>query len=253
MKAWLSHPYRITGRLFRLGGVFAVAGLDFACCCAFRSRTALPAARALWLQRTARRFLPVFGLESQISGPIPSRGLLVCNHLSYLDIIVLAARAPAVFVAKSEVKYWPVFGWFATLAGTIYINRQKRTQVGQFADEIETVLNRGALVILFPEGTSSGGQTVLPFKSALLEPATRRAYPLSAGSIEYKLDDGNAAEEVCYWKDMTLLPHLVNLLSKRTLRVSVRFAPFREGGADRKELARQLYDAVVKLRTPVAA
>jgi 1-acyl-sn-glycerol-3-phosphate acyltransferase len=253
MKAWLRRPFRVTSRLLWLGGVFALGGLDFLCSCALRPEDALPARRALWLQRTARRFLRVFGLEPQITGAIPSSGLLACNHLGYLDILVLAAGAPAVFVAKEEVKHWPVFGWFARLAGTIFVNRQKRTQVGQFSGQIETVLNRGALVILFPEGTSSGGRTVLPFKSALLEAAAGRAHPLSAGLIQYELDEGDVAEEVCYWKDMTLVPHLVNLLSKRGLRVSVRFAQLRGGSADRKELARQLYDLIVALKPPVAA
>jgi 1-acyl-sn-glycerol-3-phosphate acyltransferase len=248
MKAWLHHPLRVTGRLLWLGGVFAFGALDYAGACAFRSKEALPAARAVWLRRTARRFLRVFGLEPQISGAIPSSGLLVCNHLSYLDILVLAAGAPAVFVAKSEVKYWPVFGWFASLAGTIFVNREKRTRAGEFADEIQTALDRGALVILFPEGTSSDGRTVLPFKSALLEPAARRTHPLAAGWIRYELDGGDVAEEVCYWKDMTLVPHLVNLLSKRGLRAGVRFAQLRAGGANRKELARQLHDEVVRLK-----
>lgn len=252
MKAWFNHPLRVTARLLWLGGEFAIAGLSFVYSCAFRSKEALPAARAAWLQRSARRFLPIFGIELQFSGTIPAGGLLVCNHLSYLDILVLASCTPAVFVAKREVKYWPILGWFASLAGTIFVNREKRTQVGQFTDEIQTALNRGLLVVLFPEGTSSGGQTVLPFKSSLLEPATRQTHALSAGLIQYDLDDGDAAEEVCYWKDMTLVPHLVNLLSKRGVRASLRLNQLREGSADRKELARQLHTEVVRLRESVA-
>jgi 1-acyl-sn-glycerol-3-phosphate acyltransferase len=252
MKALLAHPLRVTGRLLWLACEFALAGLGHVCLCAFRSNDAVPAARASWLQRSSRRALRIFGLKPQVSGTIPSSGLLVCNHLSYLDILVLAACAPAVFVAKCEVKHWPLFGWFARLAGTIFVNREKRTQVGRLTDEIETVLNRGVLVILFPEGTSSGGQTVLPFKSSLLEPAARQTHPLSAGLIQYDLDDGDVAEEVCYWKDMTLVPHLVNLLSKRRVRASVRFAQLREGSADRKQLARQLHAEVVRLKECVA-
>jgi 1-acyl-sn-glycerol-3-phosphate acyltransferase len=229
-----------------------LAGLSYVCWCVFRSNETFPAARATWLHHSSRRALRIFGLEPQVSGTIPSSGLLVCNHLSYLDILVLAACAPAVFVAKREVKHWPVFGWFAILAGTIFVNREKRTQVGRLTDEIEAVLNRGVLVILFPEGTSSGGQTVLPFKSSLLEPAARQSHSLSAGLIRYALDDGDVAEEVCYWKDMTLVPHLINLLSKRQVRASVRFTQLREGSADRKQLARQLHAEVVRLKEAVA-
>jgi 1-acyl-sn-glycerol-3-phosphate acyltransferase len=253
MKAWLKHPLRVTGRLLWLAGEFAFAGLSYLCSCAFRPPKALPAARALWLQHSARRFMRIFGLTAEVSGDVPNDGLLVCNHLSYLDILVLGSCAPAVFVAKRDVKHWPVFGWFARLAGTIFVHREKRMQAGRFVDELETVLNRGMLVILFPEGTSSDGRTVLPFKSSLLEPAVRQPHPLSAGLIQYELDDGDTAGEVCYWKDMTLVPHLINLLSKRGVRASVRFTQLREGGTDRKQLARQLHAEVMKLKERATA
>jgi len=174
--------------------------------------------------------------------------LLISNHLSYLDILVLAAQTPAVFVAKREVKSWPVFGWFARLAGTLFVHREKRMQVAQATADLEASLDSGALVVLFPEGTSSDGQTVLPFKSALLAPATRRWQRLFAGFIRYELDDGDAGEGICYWKDMTLLPHLINLLSKRAPRVFVRFSQFRQPATDRKELARQLHSEVLRLK-----
>jgi 1-acyl-sn-glycerol-3-phosphate acyltransferase len=248
MKACLKHPLRVTGRLFWLGGELLLAAASIGILCAFRSKVSELDVRASWMQRSSRRLMQVFGVEPEVTGPIPSSGLLVCNHLSYLDVLVLAALAPSVFVAKHEVKHWPVFGWFARRAGTVFVRREKRTQTKQVTDQIETVLSRGVLVILFPEGTSSGGKTVLPFKSSLLEPATRQMHPLSAGLIRYELDDGDAGEEVCYWKDMTLVPHLINLLSKRTVRTSLSFAQLREGSSNRKELARQLHSAVLKLR-----
>ena len=173
---------------------------------------------------------------------------MVCNHLSYLDILVLSALTPVVFVAKNEVKNWPVFGWFARLAGTVFVRREKRAGAGQAVDEMKTVLGSGVTVVLFPEGTSSDGQTVLPFKSSLLEPAMRQKQQLSAGFIRYELDDGDVAEEVCYWKDMTLFPHLINLLGKRGIRASVCFAEAQGGARNRKELAQQLHATVVELK-----
>jgi 1-acyl-sn-glycerol-3-phosphate acyltransferase len=179
--------------------------------------------------------------------------LLVCNHLSYLDVLVLAALTPSLFVAKSEVRQWPVFGWFARLAGSIFVNRSKPSQAACSADEIAVALRDDALVVLFPEGTSSGGETVLPFKSSLLEPATRHVHTLTAGLIAYQLNDGEVSEEVCYWKDMTLVPHLINLLSKRAIRASVSFTELRQGSANRKKLARQLHSEVLRLKEPSAA
>jgi 1-acyl-sn-glycerol-3-phosphate acyltransferase len=105
------------------------------------------------------------------------------------------------------------------------------------------------LVVLFPEGTSSGGETILPFKSSLLEPAAHHLHALTAGLISYELADGNVSEEVCYWKDMTLLPHVLNFLSKRTLQAFVRFTEAPPETTDRKVLARQLHAEVVRLKT----
>src|SRR5258708_19447854 len=146
---------------------------------------------AAWLQSSSRCLLRVFRVETQFTGNIPSRGLLVCNHLSYLDIRALAALAPCVFVAKQEVKHWPVFGWFAKLAGTVFVHREQRAQTGQTVHKIGTALQTGALVVLFPEGTSSDGRTVLPFKSSLLEPVVPQAHLLSPGLFHYKLPDAN--------------------------------------------------------------
>ncbi len=251
MTAWLKHPLRVTGRLLWLAAEFVLAALSFVRRCSFCPKHSLPAARASWLQQHCRRALRVIHVESHVAGPIPSNGLLVCNHLSYLDILALVALTPAVFVSKHEVKHWPVFGWFARLAGTIFVHRGKRAATGRVTRVIEETLRSGVLVILFPEGTSSGGQTVMPFKSSLLEPATSRNFPVSVGCIRYELDDGDPGEEICYWRDMTLVPHVINLLSKRVIRFSVRFAPLREGSADRKELARQLHSEVLKLKAAI--
>ena len=231
-----------------LAGEFALAGLDYIRRCAFRPASRLPSARAIWLQHCSRRILQVIQVETKVSGPIPSRGLLVSNHLSYLDILVLSALTPAIFVSKHEVKNWPIFGWFANLAGTIYVRRERRTDTGRVTRQIEEALGNNVLVILFPEGTSSSGETVLPFKSSLLEPAAQQTHSLSVGLIAYELDDGDPVEEICYWRDMTLVPHLINLLSKRSVRACVRFASVHDGSTDRKELARQLQAEVLKLK-----
>jgi 1-acyl-sn-glycerol-3-phosphate acyltransferase len=248
VNAFFTHPLRVTGRLFWLGSELLLAALNYGLRCAFCAPDSLPPARAAWLQNSSRRVLRVFRIETQSGGHIPSSGLLVCNHLSYLDILVLAALTPCVFVAKSEVKSWPVFGWFAKLAGTVFVHREQRTRAAFTVKEIENALQNDSLLVLFPEGTSSDGQTVLPFKSSLLEPATRQAHQLSAALIQYALDDGDVGEEVCYWKDMTLVPHLVNLCSKRNVQATVHFNQLRHGSSDRKQLARQLHAEVLRLK-----
>jgi 1-acyl-sn-glycerol-3-phosphate acyltransferase len=247
MTALWRHPVRVIGRLLWFIAELMLAALNYPRWCGF-SGNCSGATRAAWLQHTSRRILRIFKTKIQTSGDVPRSGLLVSNHLSYVDILVIATITPAIFVAKREVKGWPVFGWFAKMGGTVFVDRERRTRVGRTTNEIQSAIDEGALVVLFPEGTSSNGETVLPFKSSLLEPAARQTHSLFAGLIQYQLEDGDVGEEICYWKDMTLVPHLINLLSKRTIRASVRFTQLRESSTDRKELARQLHSEILRLK-----
>jgi len=248
MQGLRRHPLRVIARLVRLAVAIFVSLLDYLFRCAFRRSDNRPMIRARWLQRASRRTLRLFQFETQVAGPVPAHGLLISNHLSYLDVLVLSSITPAVFVSKHDVKYWPVFGQFAVLAGTVFVDRARRFQVGQTNDEITTALNQGALVVLFPEGTSTNGQTLLPFKSSLLEPATNPAWPLAVGWIHYEIEDGDASEEVCYWGNHTFFPHMLNLLSKRRVRATVRFGQFAERNGDRKELAQRLREKILALK-----
>lgn len=247
------HPLRVIARLGRLGGAIFISLLDYVFCCVFRRSDAKLTARALWLHRATARTLRFLQVKPRAAGPIPSRGLLISNHLSYLDVLVISSLTPAVFVSKHGVKSWPVFGQFAVLAGTVFVNRQRRFQVRDINAEITNALRQGALVVLFPEGTSTNGQTLLPFKSSLLEPATHPAWPLMVGRIHYEIDDGDASNEVCYWGDHIFFPHMLNLLSKRQVRAAVRFGQFSERNSNRKELAQQLREAILALEAKVRA
>ncbi|MGC3957107.1 MAG: 1-acyl-sn-glycerol-3-phosphate acyltransferase [Verrucomicrobiota bacterium] len=201
-------------------------------------------ARSRWLQWCSRRTLRVFAVHTEHTGMPPQTGLLVSNHLSYLDILVLVSLTPAVFVSKAEVKNWPVFGWFARLAGTLFVDRTKRSDVSRMNALIESSLATGNVLVLFPEGTSWNGSEILPFKSSLLEPIVGAKYPLAVGHLSYKLDDGDAANDVCYWGDATFFPHLVKLMTKNHVRARVCFAPVPQPAKDRKELAHQLHTAI---------
>ena len=221
---------------------------DYFCTAAFAPEKTRRLARAAWLSRSSRRHLKIFGYSSTVSGGIPASGLLISNHLSYLDILAISATTPAVFVSKADVRRWPLFGWFAAIAGTVFVERERRTHVGEVNREIEVALAAGALVVVFPEGTSSDGRAVLPFRTSLLEPAARGGHDISVGWIHYDLEDGNAGAEVCYWGDHAFVPHLVNLMGKRRVRATLRFGQFQRATGDRKELAKQLHAAVVALQ-----
>jgi lyso-ornithine lipid O-acyltransferase len=243
----LTRSFRLCFRFVWLSAELLLAAFAYFPAVLLRSADCRSRGRARWLQQGSRRVLRVLNVEIDAQGLIPTSGLLVCNHLSYLDVLVLGALAPAVFVAKREVKLWPLFGWFASLAGTVFVNRERRSQAGPAAQEIKAVLERGQLIVLFPEGTSSDGKTVLPFKSSLLEPATKANWLLSAGALTYELEEGDVAEEVCYWKDMTFLPHLLNLLTKRRVLANVGLVQVDRTTICRKALARQLHTLVSQL------
>jgi len=242
----------VAARSLWLAGEVVLALIRFVALIAAHAGVPDRTARARWLQHVCRRALRVFHVHLRVTGPVPCSGLLVCNHLSYLDILVLGAITPCVFVSKCEVRRWPVFGWFASLAGTLFLRRDKRSDVARMIREMRRTLDTGALVVLFPEGTTSGGHEVLPFKSSLFEAGTQQPHGLSVGFIEYALNDGSVAEEVCYWRDMTLAPHLINLLGKRSLEARLRFTELQQASPDRKQLARQLHSEVVRLKQAFA-
>jgi len=180
---------------------------------------------------------------------MPRSGLLVCNHLSYLDIIVLSSITPCVFVAKANVAAWPLFGWLTRAAGAIFVDRRRKLSAAAAIDEMRAAMAEGALVVLFPEGTSSDGSGILPFKSALLQPALDLGCNITAAAIDYSLSRGSVADEICYWRDMTLVPHLLNLFTKPVIKSKLVVAPFLFRCSDRKGIARTLREQIVAMRS----
>jgi 1-acyl-sn-glycerol-3-phosphate acyltransferase len=199
------------------------------------------------LHRWSRRTLPRMGIAIDVTGSPTSGGLIASNHLSYLDILVYCAIAPCAFVSKSEVRGWPAVGWIATLAGTVYVDRSVRSETRTVQPEMQAALAGGLRLFLFPEGTSSDGSRVRRFHSSLFQPAIDLKAPVSAASIAYAVPDGNAGTEACYWGEMTLFPHLINLLSKHSVTATVRFSRDSFRFTDRKQAAQQMHQEVERL------
>lgn len=250
---WARRVSRVIIRVPWLAGEIALAVMRYGFG-RIQSRYNSPAlARARWLQQVSRRMLRVFGVEVTVHGDLPASGLVVGNHLSYLDILVMASVTPAVFVAKADVSAWPVLGRLARLAGTVFVRRERRVDVARVNREIQAAVAAGLPVVLFPEGTSSDGASVLPFKSSLLEAGIAQEVTLSVACLRYALPDGDAAEEVCYWRDMTLVPHLLNLLSRASVTATIAFDRFQGERAGRKKLAHQLRAEVLRLQQTTAS
>jgi 1-acyl-sn-glycerol-3-phosphate acyltransferase len=223
-----------TGALLALGAVV----LAFAPRSRRRFRT--------WLfQAASRSFVALLRIEVKVSGPPPRPPfLLVSNHLSYVDIIVLGSRLPARFVAKAEVRRWPLLGPICRGIGTIFIDRSDRRDIPRVLAEIEAALARGEGVILFPEGTSSSGEEVRAFRSPLLALPARLGLPVHAAALGYR------PPEVCWWGATALVPHLVGLFRLPRIEATIDFAPEPAVEADRKRLAERLREMVVERLGP---
>jgi 1-acyl-sn-glycerol-3-phosphate acyltransferase len=196
-----------------------------------------------WARASAR----VLGMRIEREGEIPEGpALLVSNHLSYVDIVLIASQLPCVFVSKSEVGSWPVLGRLARWMQTLFVDRTLRRDVHRVAQEIRGRLDRGQTVVFFPEGTSSEGAGVLDFHSSLLAPAAQEGWPVQYAAVHYVTppDAPPAAETVCWWGDMDFGPHLLGLLAVPSFRARIAFGHEPVRDPDRKSLARRLHRQV---------
>jgi 1-acyl-sn-glycerol-3-phosphate acyltransferase len=196
--------------------------------------------RRWFVRQWSRCALRIIGGRREVSGPIPPAPcVLVSNHLGYADIVVLGSCLETLFVSKSEVRSWPLIGWGAAYFGTIFLDRQSRRAIPSVNAEIQSALDAGDRVLFFPEGTSTGGEGILPFKSSLLEPAARSGYPVFCAAVQYSTCPGDppASQSVCWWGDMEFTPHLLGLLRLSQFRAQVVFHPEPHVGEGRKELA----------------
>lgn len=203
--------------------------------------------RAAWLHECCRAALSRLNVEIVVQGEVPPSGLITANHLSYLDIMVLSAVTDCAFVAKSQVRHWPVFGWMATMSGTVYVDRDRPLATADVNEAVAAVLREGIRVVMFPESTSTDGSHVLPFRSSLFGSAVAERQLITPAFLIYQTADGNVATDVCYWGDMTFVPHLMRMLSLRHISTEVRFGPSSGDLIDRKAAATQMHSAVVAL------
>jgi 1-acyl-sn-glycerol-3-phosphate acyltransferase len=200
---------------------------------------------AEWLHESCARGLAAINLQVLTTGQLPSRGMIVSNHLSYLDILVFSAAMPCVFVSKAEVEGWAIIGRYARWAGTVFVRRHDRP-AARANISVADSMHSGVPVMLFPEGTTTDGHRVLRFHSTMLQPAIDASATVTPCAITYELDNGDS-QEVCWWGDVALLPHLWNLLGKKAVRARIAFGEPLPAGSDRKQLSHVLRHQVVLL------
>ncbi len=197
------------------------------------------------LPHTYHRFVArLFGIRIRVIGAPAPGMLLLANHTSWLDIVIFSAVAPLSFVAKAEVGSWPFFGTLARLQRTVFVERARRSETAATRDVIRERLMAGDTLVLFPEGTSSDGNKVLPFKSALLSAAESDSGHVTGQPVStaytgiHGIPMGRENRPLFAWYgDMDLVPHLWEALKAGPLDVVMEFHP-PLAVADRKELAK---------------
>ena len=198
-------------------------------------------------QFVCRAAFVLMGIRYTTEGaPMQGAGAVVANHASWLDIFALNARKRIYFVSKSEVAGWPGIGWLARATGTVFIRRDRgelTAQIGVFRNRLAA----GHKLLFFPEGTSTDGRQVLPFKPALFaaffDPALREILQMQAVSVVYFAPDGADPRFYGWWGDMSFGPHLLaTLAASRQGRVHVVYHPpvSVSAFADRKALAKAM-------------
>jgi 1-acyl-sn-glycerol-3-phosphate acyltransferase len=213
---------------------------------------------AIWIHGWCRRILRCLGIQCHVEGDLPGRlaesgegfEAVVCNHLSYIDILLHTAARPFVMVAKTEVRNWPLLGWLTAQAGTVYVERGGNPETYPAVNAAMAHAYRSGLpVLFFPEGTTTDGSEVLPFRRGLFHSVLRDSVQVRSAALSYVLDGSDReaiAQSVCWWGDAGFVPHLFRFLGLRGLRASVRFGPVIQG-SDRFVLSECAHAAVSAL------
>ena len=195
-----------------------------------------------------RAMLKLLGVRVRVWGAEPVKGaLLVCNHLSWFDIVLIGSIVPVSFVAKKEVKSWPLFGLLAQLQRTVFVNRRPGRHTVATSNQLARRLAAKDRLVLFPEGTSTDGLRVLPFKSSLFASVERQATPVQVQPMSLAFSDvcniamGRRQRQSYAWVgDVSFLPHLLSIFGTSPLTVDIIFhPPLAEADmVDRKSMAR---------------
>jgi 1-acyl-sn-glycerol-3-phosphate acyltransferase len=208
--------------------------------------------REATVQAWSLRMLEVLGVRLELQGRPPATGgvLLVANHISWLDILVMNASRYCRFVSKADVRHWPLVGTLATGGGTIYIERESRRDALRVVHHVAERLKCGDVVAVFPEGTTSDGRTLLPFHANMIQAALSAGAAVQPVGLRF-VDTATGAVSFtpCYVDDDTLLGSAWRTLAGPPVTAVVNYGePDHANGRDRRAWASDLQSAVDRLR-----
>jgi 1-acyl-sn-glycerol-3-phosphate acyltransferase len=204
------------------------------------------------VQVWAMQLLRIWGIDLEVRGKPVTIGpaLLVCNHISWLDILVIHATRHCRFVSKSELREWPVLGTLATGAGTLYIERAQRKDAMRMVKDMANSLRKGDVLAVFPEGTTGDGIGILPFHANLIQSAIEAGAPIQPLALQFvdaKTNEISMAAR--YIDDDTLLDSVWSTLNARGLKAVVNFGELQQSQErDRRTWAHDLREEVMRLK-----
>jgi len=212
--------------------------------------------RNLFMRSWARAVVFLFNIDIQSEGEAPKAPFfIVSNHMGYVDIVPLYIHLRCTFVAKKEVRHWPVLGFMVKAVGVIFIDRTKRRDVKRVNELLNSVLNKYQGLIVFPEGTSSAGSRVLPFHSSLLQLPAEANQPVHYCSLYYETAEGDlpAVESVCFYGGReSFTSHIVKFAKTSKVTCKIRFGPEPVQSTDRKVLADTLQQKLTEIFEPTS-
>jgi lyso-ornithine lipid O-acyltransferase len=203
--------------------------------------------RGALFSRWCRTVLRVAGIRRMTRGRCPdAASLVIANHLSYLDVMVLGAETPMVFVAKSEVRAWPVIGPLCAFVGTLFIDRSSKSALPAMTSAMANLMAAGIRVMVFPEGTTTAGDQVLPLRPALLQPAVDRAAAVACATLWYETPPGSvpAHSSVCWVGDAPFAPHVYGFLGLPSIAAYVSWSDTVLQENSRRDLAARAHGVI---------
>jgi len=206
--------------------------------------------RNICLNLWGKSVCKILSIRVEIVGEVPEPPFfLVSNHLSYVDIMIYFNTLKTTFVSKAEVKNWPIIGFMAKTLGIIFIDRRRKSDVARVNRSVADQITEYKGVVLFPEGTTSSGESLLPFKPSILEHPAKSKMPVHYAYITYETGpkDKDAEQTVCWWNDEPFGSHFFNFAANRSTVAKIHFGDETLQRDDRKELAAELYQKVETL------
>lgn len=239
----MSKTLRAASRLIGFGFISLAAFLEF---CAYGHWLPLPRKRlhqGRWLQRYSKAICWLINLKVTRIGHTAPAGLLVSNHLSYIDPFLIASQTPVIFVAKHDIRDWPWGGILTRCGGTLYINRGQRADVSRMTEGIQERADAGVPVGLFLEGTTSDGSHVLPFHPGLLQPAVDHGWKILPCAVTYRVAETGSPEGISWYNDTPLFTHLWQLMQYTSIEAIIQFGPV-VTAPNRKQLSVALHQDI---------